>query len=67
MFHHEQLNCLKHELLYNYGDGSLCKVPVCILTWVCSDARQCIGIGDQMVQIQMTFLLQMATERVFLI
>ena len=37
------------------------------LTWVCNEASLCHGIGDQLAQIQMAFLLAVVTDRVFFI
>ena len=66
LFHREQLDCLRLER--KTGKPSVqCKDPVRTLSWVCNEARLCNGIGDQLAQIQMTFLLAVATERVFLL
>lgn len=68
VFHREQLSCLENKTKNAYGnDTLLCKNDVRTLTWACSEAQLCGGIGDQLARIQMSFLLAMATNRVFLI
>ena len=61
-FHRKQIHCLK-----NINDTVSCEIPVRTLTWACDKAQLCLGIGDQLARIQMSFLLAMATNRVFII
>ena len=66
-FHSEQLSCLRRNKSGDVNDTLTCKTPVRTLTWACEKAQFCSGIGDQLGRIQMSFLLALATDRVFVI
>ena len=66
-FHKKQLNCLKMEVAGKQNTSSVCKEPVRTLTWACADVQKCKGIGDQLSRIKLSFVLAMATNRVFTI
>ena len=66
-FHNDQLNCLRMEGARKFNTSSVCKEPVRTLTWACTNVLNCSGIGDQFARIQLTFLLAIATNRVFTI